>query len=176
MDVRKLTIALAVVAAIGGSLCAATLSSAARVTATSTEGRIVNCPIVPAPAEQGIQIYTSPKGVEIGTGESSKPTSLLAFKTYANHYTVSSSCRHTRKRAPLGPGKFPSTHASPVDCSAPAHVILKLVLTVDSAGFPTSAKLEVTQGRFNFKPLGYVDWTRDASTTYYRPHSCAPRS
>jgi hypothetical protein len=174
--VRTAAVAIVAVAALAGSLYAAAFSSAAGVTATRSEGRIVNCPIVAAPVEQGIQIYTSAKGVMIGTGDPSSPKSLLSFTKDAKGYTVSSSCRHTKKRAPLGPRKFPSTHASPVDCSAPAHVILKLVLTVDSSGSPTSAKLEVTQARFNFKPLGYVAWTTDGATTYYRSQACAARN
>jgi hypothetical protein len=177
MNTRRLSVGFVAVAALAGSLYAAGLSSAAGVTAAKTVSRIVNCRIDANPVEQGIQIYTSAKGVKIGTGNPSSPSTLLSFKSGEKGYTVSSSaCGHTRKRSPLGPGTFPSTHASPVDCASPAHVILRLRLTVDGSGYPTSAKLEVTQGRWNFKPLGYVAWATGGATTYYRSQACAVRN
>ena len=125
--------------------------------------------------EKGVQIYTSGTGVKIATGNPSSPTAFLTVKSKQERYTLGGACHGTKRRSPLGPGRFPSTHASPVDCAAPTHVILRLVLGLDASGLPVSAKIEVTQGRFNFKPLGYVHWTPGHATTYYRPQACAPR-
>ncbi len=176
MSARKTAVGFAAIAAVGASFYAASATSAASVRATSTVARVVNCRINPVDVEKGVQIYASGARVMIATGNPSSPQPFLTVKSNEKRYALSSACHDSKKRSPLGPGGFPSTHASPVDCAAPTHVILRLVLKVDASGFPTSAKLEVTQGHWNFKPLGYVDWSKDGATTYYRPHSCAPRN
>ena len=171
MSARKTVAGFAAIAAVGASLYAVSITSAAGTRAATTERRIVNCQTTNA----NIQIRTSGSGVTISS-DSRPPTLLLAVKSKDKQYTVGNACRGTRKHSPLGPGGFPSTHAPTVDCDAPRHVILRLVLAVDDAGLPVSAKLEVTQARFNFKPLAYVQWTPDQSTTYYRPHSCTAQN
>ncbi len=175
MSARKTAVRFAAVAALAVSFYAANVTSAAGDRAASTPRLIVNCRTNPVDVNAGVQIYASASGVTIATGDPGSPTALLSVKSKETQYRVGGACRGTKRRSPLGPGSFPSTHAPTVDCAAPAHVILRLVLRLDASGVPVSAKLEVTQGRFNFKPLGYVQWARGAAMTYYRPGTCTPK-
>jgi hypothetical protein len=175
MSARKTAAGFAAIAALAGSFYAASTTSAASVRAASTVKGIVNCRIDPFDVEKGVQIYTSGALVLIATGKPSSPEPFLTVKSSERQYSVTSRCHHAPKHAPLGPGGFPSTHASPVDCAAPTHIVLRFVVVLNDVGYPLSAKIEVTQARTPFKPLAYVEWNQDQSTTYMRPHSCAPR-
>jgi hypothetical protein len=156
--------------AVSSYAASATLAAGDR--AASSVQRVVICKTSAPDVHAVVQIYTSGTGVTISTGNPSNPAALLTVSNQQKQYILSRACQDSVKLSPLGPGGFSSTHAPTVNCSGPAHIILRLLLRLDNAGLPVSAKIEVTQVRSNFKPLAFVDWAVGHPTVYYRPVTC----
>jgi hypothetical protein len=172
MSSRKTAGAFVAVAALAGSLYAAAFSSAAGTRVASQVVRTFNCKIDPVDVEKGVQIAVSDSGVQIATGDPSSPEKFVMFNTMGSGYLVGGRCHSVTRKVVMSRNDLSASHAALVDCAAPAHVLIRVLLRFDSGGHPTSAKIEVTQPHAKFKPLGQVVWSPAHATTYYRHGSC----
>ena len=131
-----------------------------------------NCHVSGVNIDTMVQVKVWPTGASVATGDPSAPDPFVNFSTHNKGYSVGDRCRSVSKHVVMSLNGLVASKETDADCSAPAHVWIKLVLGTDSNGKPTSAKIEITQPHAKLKPLAHVDWTTDGSTTYHRPITC----
>jgi hypothetical protein len=171
MNVRTLTAGFVALAALAGSLSAAALSSAASAQ-PSTVVKTFNCHVSPANIDTMVQVKAWPTGASVATGDPSAPEPFVSFTTHDKGYSVGGRCHDVSKHVVFSRNDLVASKDPDADCSAPAHVWIKLELGLDGDGKPKSAKIEITQPHAKLKPLAQLQWTVDGSTTYHRPITC----
>lgn len=119
------------------------------------------------------------------TGPPNTPAtiSLFAVETDKSNYTLDDRCsrskasvrlthRGLRSAGVVKAGYFQSLTAY---CGAPSHVLVRYRIGFDSSGKPATATIAVWAKRKHssrLRQIGYVQWSRSRSTTYYSPKSC----
>jgi hypothetical protein len=119
------------------------------------------------------------------TGPPNTPAtiSLFAVETDKSNYTLDHRCGRSKASVQLThhglrsagvvkSGYFQSLTAY---CGAPGHVFVRYRIGFDSSGKPATASIAVWAKRKHSSRLhqiGYVQWSRSRSTTYYSPKSC----
>ena len=119
------------------------------------------------------------------TGPPNTPAtiSLLAVETDKSNYTLDQRCsrsktsvrlthRGLRSAGVVKSGYFQSLTAY---CGVPSRVLVRYRIGFDSSGKPATATLAVWAKRKHssrLRQIGYVQWSRSRSITYYSPKSC----
>lgn len=162
-----------VVAALAGSLYAATTGSAAGTRAASSIVRTWDCrtdPVVVYGVHVGVQMWVTNKRVAIATGNPNSPENFVSLKSTRKGFSLGRRCHAVSKKVVMSRKNLVATHAALIECAAPTHVWIRMELGLDfHNGLPVTAKIEVTQPQAVLQPLGQVVWSRDSSTTYYWP-------
>ena len=140
-------------------------------------------------AEGALQLWafaTNPTigsaGVTISTGNPTQATGLLGVSSTQQHYGLGSRChsvvRHVvlsrRGLASAGVVHAGDVRSPTVYCAATRRVLIRLLISYNASGKPTSATIEVlTQPKARggktpkSKRIGYVQWSPKQSVTYY---------
>ena len=118
---------------------------------------------------------TGTANVTISTGDPNSSTGLLGLSNQQPRYGLNGACRPAKKQVVLthrglmsagvvhsGDIRWPA-----VFCSASRHVLVRLVLGLNSSGKPVSAKIAIASQGKKSKAIGFIQWSPSRSTTYY---------
>ena len=175
-------VALAGVLALGLSWVATTAAARGRI--ETQVRRTVSCPT----ELQAVQISAFASNPSIGaadmsitTGNPNSADGLLGVSSKQKQYGLSSTCHVVAKRVALTHRGLTSAgvvHAGDVRwptayCPATRRILLRFVIKLDASEKPLSATIEVRtqpkarRGKPKSKKIGFVQWSRTRSITYY---------
>lgn len=119
------------------------------------------------------------------TGPPNTPATIqmVDVETDKSNYTLDHGCSKTKKSVPLthrglssaGVVKAGYNQSLTAYCGAPAHVVVRYRIGLASSGKPATATMTIWGKRKKTSKLhqiGYVQWSRSRSITYYSKKSC----
>jgi hypothetical protein len=124
--------------------------------------------------------------VETGFPDTPATTVLVGVQTDKSDYTLDKNCSRTKKSIRFthhglrsaGVVKAGYNQSPEVYCAAPGHVFVRYRIGFASSGKPATAKMTVWAKRkksSRLHEIGYVQWSRSRSTSYYSTKSCTSK-
>lgn len=124
--------------------------------------------------------------IETGFPDTPATTVLVGVQTDKSGYAVDDGCSRTKKSIRFthhglrsaGVVKAGYNQSPEVYCAAPSRVFVRYRIGVASSGKPTTATMAVWAKRkksSRLHEIGYVQWSRSRSTSYYSTKSCTSK-
>jgi hypothetical protein len=178
---------VALVSGLAVTTWGASARAAQRDSTAKTVSGTVSCPI----AKQALQLYAFAYRPSLGyadalisTGPAGTPatTELVGARTDKSNYVLSSACSRTkvsvrfthRRLRSAGVIKAGYYQWPTVYCAAPRRVFVRYRISFDASAKPVTATMTAwaRSKKSRLREIGYVQWSRNRSVTFYSPKSC----
>jgi hypothetical protein len=121
--------------------------------------------------------------VDTGPANTDAAATLVGVQSDKSNYTVDKGCSRTRKSIRFthrglslsGVTKAGYNQAPTVYCGVPGRVLVRYRIGLASTGKPATATMTVwakRKGSSRLREIGYTQWSRGKSTTYYSRKAC----
>jgi hypothetical protein len=184
---------IVVVAAVTSVIAAASAwttsaPAAQRDSTLKTVAGTVSCPTSQGALQMSVFAYRPAWGygaafVDTGPANTGAADTLVGVQSDKSNYTLDKECGRTTKSIRFthrglslsGVTKAGYNQAPTVYCGVPGRVLVRYRIGLASSGKPATATMTVWAKRkrsSRLREIGYTQWSRGKSMTYYSPKAC----